>query len=218
MFRIKICGVTRPEDAAAVAAAGADAIGLNFYAGSSRCIDDARAMAIIAVLPPGVAKVGVFVNAEPAFMREKVARLGLDWVQLHGDEPADIIEQLAALRVIQAVRLKGDTILSANVSSSVQAVLIDAYSPAGFGGTGTTVDWALLPKLARPPNGLPLILAGGLNPSNVGEAIAVAQPNAVDTASGVESSPGVKNYALMQAFVAAARQAFAALPTLPRTK
>ena len=213
MFRIKICGVTRPEDAAAAAAAGADAIGLNFYAGSSRCIDDERAMAIIAALPTGIAKVGVFVNAEPACIRDKAARLGLDWIQLHGDEPADIIDQLSGLRVIRAIRLQGDMrdAPDRRYFSSAQAVLIDAYSPAAYGGTGTTVDWAAMHETTRLYAGSPIILAGGLTPENIGEAIGIARPDAVDTASGVESSPGIKDHVRIKDFVAAARQAFAIL-------
>jgi phosphoribosylanthranilate isomerase len=216
LFRIKICGVTRPEDAAEIAAAGADAIGLNFYAGSPRFVEDSLAAEIIAALPAEVAKVGVFVNSDAATIRDRVSRLGLGWVQLHGNEPPDFIQELPGIRVIRAVRLQDRTsvILPKAKGQLVRlpnAVLIDAHLPDAYGGTGKTVDWTWIPEAQRRLTGLPIILAGGLTPENIAAAIQTARPNAVDTASGVESSPGVKDAGKVRAFVAAAKGAFSTL-------
>jgi phosphoribosylanthranilate isomerase len=213
LFRIKICGVTRPEDAAGIAEAGADAIGLNFYAASPRFVSDDLAAEIIAALPAPVAKIGVFVNADAAAIREKVQRLGLDWVQLHGDEPPEFLAELPGLAVIRAVRLSdwARAVLPAAEGKLVRlpkAVLIDAFSASAYGGTGMTVAWDAIPEARRRLAGLPVILAGGLTPKNVAEAIQAARPDSVDVASGVESSPGVKDLAMVKDFVAASREAF----------
>jgi len=211
LFRIKICGVARPEDAAAIAAAGADAIGLNFYASSSRFVDDARAAEIIAAAGPSLVKVGVFVNASADEIREKVERLGLDWVQLHGDELPQFVADLQGIRVIRAMRWgeSSTKYLAALTPPGLPtALLLDAYSATAYGGTGQTINWAAVPEVRKRSAGLPLILAGGLTPENVAEAIHAAQPDAIDTASGVESSPGVKDPAKIRAFIAAARTAF----------
>jgi phosphoribosylanthranilate isomerase len=215
LFRIKICGVTRPADAASIADAGADAIGLNFYSASPRFVDDDRAAEIIAALPAHVAKVGVFVNADAATIRKKVERLGLDWVQLHGDEPPEFVAELPGLAVIRAVRLQdwASVLLPASKGKLIRlpkAVLIDAYSASAYGGTGTTVAWEAVPGAKNRLAGLPVILAGGLTPENVAEAIQMARPDAVDTASGVESSPGIKDLAKVREFVAAARAGWGA--------
>jgi phosphoribosylanthranilate isomerase len=211
LFRIKICGVTRPEDAADIADAGADAIGLNFYPSSPRFVSDEQAEEIIAALPAHVAKVGVFVNADASAIRDKVQRLGLDWVQLHGDEPPEFITELPGLAVIRAVRLQDrvSVVLPSTKGKLIRlpnAVLIDAFSASAYGGTGTTVVWEAIPEARRRLAGLPVILAGGLTPENVAEAIRVARPDAVDVASGVESSPGIKDLAKVRDFVAASRE------------
>lgn len=208
LFRIKICGVTRPDDAAMIAAAGGDAIGLNFYPGSPRFVSDERAAEIIAALPGGVAKVGVFVNADAATIRNKAEQLGLDWVQLHGDEPPEFISQLPGLKMIRAVRLRHQTVLTLPATGTrlPDALLIDAFSTAGYGGTGETIAWDSIPEARSGLMGLPIILAGGLTSENVAEAIQVAFPDAVDVASGVEASPGVKDAAKVRSFVAAARK------------
>src|SRR6187397_588311 len=205
LFRIKICGVTRPEDAVGIAEAGADAIGLNFYSASPRFVDDDRAAEIIAAVPGQVAKVGVFVNADAAAIRDKVQRLGLDWVQLHGDEPPEFVAELPGLAVIRAVRLQDrvSVVLPATKGKLIRlpkAVLIDAFSASAYGGTGTTVAWEAVPEARHRLAGVPVILAGGLTPENVAEAIQIARPDAVDTASGVESSPGVKDLAKVREF------------------
>lgn len=217
MFRIKICGVTRPDDAAAIAESGADAIGVNFYPPSPRFVSDERAAEVLAALPQGVAKVGVFVNAGALEIRDKVQRLGLDYVQLHGDEPPQIIALLAGIPVIRTLRLRpGDTapkILPASGEASRLpiALLVDAAAPGAYGGTGQTVDWTVVPLLRRQSVGLPIILAGGLTPENVAEAINISGADCVDTASGVESSLGVKDWNKVRAFVASARTALAFL-------
>lgn len=217
MFRIKICGLTRPEDAAAAAQAGADAIGLNFAPPSPRAIEVERAQEIAAAVGPGVLKVGVFVNASAEAILACAAAVPLDAVQLHGDEPPEMLLELGDLPVIKAFRLRdGDLnpITSyiggcRKLRRMPSAVLIDAYSPDARGGTGQIADWSSAEHygvLAAPS--LPgLILAGGLTADNVALAIAQVRPFGVDTASGVESSPGVKDLRRMAAFIAAARQA-----------
>jgi phosphoribosylanthranilate isomerase len=215
LFRVKICGITRPEDAIAVAEAGGDAIGLNFYAKSPRFVQDDLARQIIAALPPPVAKVGVFVNSPAAEIREKAERLKLDWVQLHGDEPPEFVLELPGLRVIRAVRMSDRvTVVLPKKGQLVKrpsAVLIDAYDSAAYGGTGKTIPWDAVPEASRRLAGLPVILAGGLTPENVAEAIATARPHGVDTASGVESSPGIKDPEKLGAFIRAARESFSQL-------
>lgn len=212
LFRIKICGVTRPDDAAAIADAGADAIGLNFYAASPRFVPDDLAAEIIAALPPQVAKVGVFVNADTAAIRDKVERLGLDWVQLHGDEPPEMVAELTGIRVIRSVGLQDQVSAMSTNGKPLQlpqAVLIDAITASSYGGTGKTVDWDGVPEARLRLASLPVILAGGLTAENVAEAIRRAHPDAVDVASGVESSPGIKDLAAVKEFVASARESLA---------
>ena len=219
MFRIKICGVTRPADAALAAAAGADALGLNFYPGSKRCIDLATAHSIretaraAAARPPAI--VGVFVNAAVEEVHRTAAELSLDYVQLHGDEPPEYLAELAGLRVIRAFRCREGGLAPlesylARCASPPAAVLLDAYAAEAYGGTGRRVDWSPLAAYAGAIAGLPLILAGGLHAENVAAAIETARPAAVDTASGVESSPGVKDAAAVRAFVDGAIRGFSA--------
>ena len=231
LFRVKICGVTTPDDARLVAVAGADAIGLNFVAGSPRALDVGQAGAVAAAVPPGVLRVGVFAGTTAAEIRRIVAKVGLDAVQLHGhlegdgpavDPPARCAE-LAGLKIIRAVRMEAgsDPLAAARrwldqavvLGAAPEAVIVDAAAPRGteagrLGGTGTTVDWAALAN-AR-PLGLPTALAGGLTPENVAQAVHASRTAAVDTASGVESGPGRKDPEKVGAFVAAARRALAA--------
>jgi phosphoribosylanthranilate isomerase len=197
--RVKICGITRAEDAALCVAAGVDALGFNFWEGSKRRVRPERAEAIAATLPPEVLRVGVFVRAPPAEVAEVVRRVGLVAVQLHGDEdPADYRDVGAA--VWQVVRV--DRTLPANVSRHARAVLLDARLE-GFGGGGRPFDWSLL--RGAPGWNVPLWLAGGLEPSNVAEAIRTARPWGVDVASGVESAPGQKDPEKVRAFLTAVR-------------
>jgi len=214
-FRVKICGLTRPEDARAAAEAGADAIGLNFYSGSPRCITPEQARAVAAVLPAGVARVGVFVNTLAAEMERIARETPLDYIQLHGDEPPELLAELS-LPVLRAFRLREDdwNPIRAYLARCHQlgrrpaGVLVDAFAPGAYGGTGKTVDWAAVAAGREALDGLPLILAGGLTPENVAAAITAARPDGVDTASGVESSPGVKDAYQVRAFVSAATAAW----------
>jgi phosphoribosylanthranilate isomerase len=216
LFRIKICGITRVADAQLVALAGADAIGLNFYQNSPRCIDLATADQLVAVLPERVVKVGVFVNAPVDEVHQIADRLGLDWLQLHGDETADVLAAVGSRPVVKAFRCGEEGL--AEITPYLDAcrrqgrlpdgVLVDARVPDQYGGTGTTVDWQLVSQGRAALGNLPLVLAGGLTPFNVAEAIAVTRPSAVDVASGVESRAGSKDPLLVRAFVSAARKAF----------
>lgn len=216
MFSIKICGVRTLDDALMCAEAGADAIGLNFCASSPRYVSPAHAEAICAGLPPAVARVGVFVNAPIESMRELTRRLPLDWIQLHGDEPAEILTQLAPCSVIRVFRSRGqgfsplleDLALCRANGTLPAALLVDAWQADAYGGTGKTVDWDSVSQLGPALAPLPVVLAGGLNRDNVQVAIRAARPRAVDTASGVESQPGAKDPRLVADFVRRARRAF----------
>jgi phosphoribosylanthranilate isomerase len=218
MFRIKICGVRSPDDAVAVAEAGADAIGLNFYDKSPRYSPPQEARAIIAATPAHVVKVGVFVDAPVAEVRDTARGLGLDLVQLHGTEPPEYLAELRGLPVMKAFRIGsdftwvGDYLAKCHQLTCVpRLVLVDAASPGQLGGTGTVVDWQALHAGRRVFAGQPLVLAGGLKPANVAAAIAAVRPWAVDVASGVEAPRCQKSPDLMREFVAAATAAFAAI-------
>jgi phosphoribosylanthranilate isomerase len=210
---VKICGVTSVEDALACAAAGADWIGLNFHPGSPRFIDTARAIEIVAALPPTVSPVGVFVDRPPAEIVDIAARVGLKIVQLHGSEPPDDLWALRHLHLVRAFRLRQvrdwiavTAFLAAAhaVGRLPDAVLVDAHVAGQVGGTGVTVASEVLD--AMPPLGR-LILAGGLTPENVAAKIARLRPWMVDTASGVEAAPGRKDPAKVASFVDAVRHA-----------
>ena len=219
MFRIKICGITSVEDALEAKAAGADAIGLNFYEKSPRFVQPTLAAEIVSAVDPSDC-VGVFVNKAPASISYLASDVRFRWIQLHGDEPAtDLAELQPPAKVIRARRLReGRTAeIAADLAACQQAgrlpvaVLIDAAVPGEYGGTGTIVAWEELADRTSWLGSLPLILAGGLTPDNVAEAIRTVQPDAVDVASGVESSPGVKDPAKVRSFVEAAAEAFAVL-------
>jgi len=214
MFRIKICGITRAEDARLAAQAQAEAIGLNFYRRSKRCVTPETARRIAAAVGSGVAKVGVFVNESTDRIQSLAAEIPLDYIQLHGDEPVEQLAELADLRVIKAFRSRDgglqaavDCLNACRATQRPRAVLIDAYAPGDYGGTGKTLDWTTLGQDAQLPHDVPLLLAGGLTPENVADAIRLARPFGVDVASGVESSPGVKDAEKVNAFVAGARRA-----------
>jgi phosphoribosylanthranilate isomerase len=199
--RIKICGITRLEDALTCVEAGVDAVGFNFWPGSKRHVAVARAAEIAAALPPGVLRVGVFVRAATLEVRDTVAAVGLGAVQLHGDEdPADYVG--AGVPLWQVVRV--DSSLPGSVSARAAEVMLDA-KVEGFGGSGRSFDWSLAHAARR--YGRPFWVAGGLTPANVGEAVRQARPSGVDVASGVEARAGVKDPALVRAFVAAVRLA-----------
>jgi phosphoribosylanthranilate isomerase len=202
--RIKICGVTRLEDALAAARLGCDAIGFNFWPGSKRFVPPAAVRGIVQRLPPLITTVGVFVNQPEAELREIATESGIQVFQLHGDEPPDLCARLP-LPVVKAIPVDQVRTLSRLLSYEVSAFLLDTPS-RGFGGTGQPFDWSLAQGVSEVA---PVILAGGLNPDNVADAIRAVRPYAVDVASGVEKAPGVKDAALMARFVAAARKASA---------
>ncbi|MEX0886111.1 MAG: phosphoribosylanthranilate isomerase [Phycisphaeraceae bacterium] len=216
--RVKVCGVRDAATAMAAASAGADAIGLMFVEASSRCIDLDAARAVIARLPGFVEPVAVFVDERPERIRKVAAALGLRTVQLHGSEsPADVAA-LAPLRVIKALAFADAREAAAAVASwrgvgNLAGILFDAPPPPDApttGGTGQRFDWHGLARLqgdgalAELPA---VLLAGGLTPTNVAEAVATARPYAVDVSSGVESAPGVKSAELIDAFCRAVRRA-----------
>lgn len=215
MFRVKICGVTSVADALMAVQAGADAIGLNFYTGSKRYCLPELAREIAAALPSHVRKVGVFVKAPAAEIRATVAALGLDLVQLHGDEPVESLRELRPLAVAKVFRMSDERVHAGDYLAQCRRqgclprmAFVDAFSAKEYGGTGDVVDWHSLATQRREFGGVPFVLAGGLTPGNVRQAIDVVRPWGVDTASGVEDSPGRKSAEKVQAFVAAALEAF----------
>lgn len=200
--RVKICGITRVEDALAAAAAGADAIGLVFYAKSPRAVDIEQARAILAALPPFVTTVGLFVDAERNELERILASVPLDLLQFHGDESVQQCEAFGR-PYIKALRVKAGDDIAAQVARypSAQGILLDAYVEGVPGGTGEAFDWSLIPQALSKP----LILAGGLRPDSVAEAVSRVRPYAVDVSGGVEASKGVKDVGKIGAFIRAAR-------------
>jgi len=199
--RIKICGVTRAEDALAAVRLGADALGFNFWPGSKRHVTPAAARAIIARLPPFVTPVGVFVNQTEGEMRAIAAESGIQVFQLHGDEPPELCARLL-LPVVKAIPVDQIRTLSRLLSYEVSAFLLDTPS-RGYGGSGEPFDWSLAEGVSEVA---PVILAGGLTPENVAAAVRAVRPYAVDVASGIESSPGVKDMGRMSRFFAAVQE------------
>ena len=197
VVRVKICGITSPQDALAAVQAGADAIGLQFYEGSIRCVDSRQALQIVQRMPPFVSLVGVFVNADRQEILEKASFLHLDYVQLHGDEHAELYRDFP-IKTIKTVRVRSQEDLRDSEHYPSNALLLDSKVSGKYGGTGRTFDWSLIGGLTM---SVPLILAGGLRPENVREAIETVNPQAVDVSSGVESAPAVKCYDKMRAFV-----------------
>jgi len=217
MFRIKICGITNVDDVRAAIDAGADAIGLNFYEGSPRCVTEEQAREIIAAVRAETVYVGVFVDKPAAEVNRMAREVGLSWVQLHGHETPEALTAVSDdFNIIRVRRLeaRGVAAISEDLAAcrvagrGPTAVLIDAASPGHYGGTGHTVSWAGLADYRQWLGSTELILAGGLTPENVGQAVRIVRPTAVDVASGVESEKGRKDPAKMHAFVEAARQAF----------
>ncbi|APO80829.1 MULTISPECIES: phosphoribosylanthranilate isomerase [Pseudomonas] len=202
--RSKICGITRIEDALAAAEAGADAIGLVFYAKSPRAVDVRQARAIIAELPPFVTTVGLFVNASRCELNEILEVVPLDLLQFHGDETPQDCEGYHR-PWIKALRVRpGDNLEAAcQLYAGARGILLDTYVPGVPGGTGEAFDWSLVPaRLSKP-----IILAGGLSADNVGQAIAQVRPYAVDVSGGVEQAKGIKDAAKIEAFMHAVKQA-----------
>ena len=202
--RVKICGITRVEDALSAVHAGADAIGLVFYAQSPRCVSIAQAQAIVAAMPPFVGVVGLFVNATTAEIQSILTQVHLDIVQFHGDETPEQCAQIN-FPYYKAIRVKSDTNLLqyAIDFKGANALLLDTFSEQAYGGTGHVFDWNLIPKNLTKP----VILAGGLVPENVANAIKQVQPYAVDVSGGVELTKGIKDAAKIAAFMQGARSA-----------
>lgn len=199
--RIKICGLTRPEDMQVAIEAGADALGLVFYPPSPRFVGLETAEALARLVPPFVTTVGLFVNAEPQVVRETLATVPLHLLQFHGDEDESYCRQFNR-PYIKAARMKPGIDLLQYVSAfpSAQAILLDAFVE-GFGGGGKVFDWNLIPGSLPKP----LILSGGLDAGNVGEAVIRVRPAAVDVSSGVEAAKGIKDAGKIHAFVSAVR-------------
>jgi phosphoribosylanthranilate isomerase len=204
MTRVKICGITRPEDALAAAHAGADAIGLVFYAKSPRNVALDQAASIARALPPFVTSVALFVNPQAEEVTAVLQRVRPDVLQFHGEEAPEFCRSFG-VPYLKAVRVRQETDLlqSAALYSDAQGLLLDAWSEAAHGGTGERFDWELIPAdLPKLP-----ILAGGLTPANVRVAIETVQPWAVDVSSGVETAKGIKDAALIAAFMKEVRNA-----------
>ena len=197
MVRVKICGITNIDDALHAAGCGADALGLVFYEKSPRCLTPEAARGIVAELPPFVTTVGLFVNEAPRRVREVADFCGLDVLQLHGDEgPGECL--YPPRRVIKALRVRDEASLAEAADYFVSALLLDAWVPGSYGGTGRTFNWELAARAAREAR---VILAGGLTPENVTEAVRAVRPYGVDVSSGVEAAPGKKDPAKVEAFV-----------------
>lgn len=216
MFRIKICGVTRADDALAAIEAGADAIGINFYAKSARCVTVDVAARITSAVAGRALSVGVFVNTPLEEIERVAERAALDAIQLHGDEPPALAAEVVDWRLVRARRMDArgaapiadDLDACAAEGRAPDALLVDAAAPGAYGGTGHTVSWPDLIGHDQWRRGVPLILAGGLSPENVADAIHAVRPQGVDVASGVESAPGEKDAERVRAFVQAALDAF----------
>jgi len=206
MIQVKLCGMTRPEDARVAEAAGADAIGL-IFAPSPRQVTAQQAKQISRELGPFIARVGVFVDAPLDKIAAVLDHVHLDVLQLHGSETPEEVEALRSLgrRLIKSVRVKDAASLSRLDEYPVDTFLLDSYIPGMPGGTGHTFDWSLATEIARRHR---IILAGGLTPDNVANAIQAVRPFGLDAASGVETSPGVKDPGKMQQFIARARSSY----------
>jgi phosphoribosylanthranilate isomerase len=198
LTRVKICGITRLEDALAAAHYGADAIGLVFYQNSPRHVSIEQASKLAGVLPPFVSVVGLFVNAEPSFVREVLTGVPLELIQFHGDETPEYCAQFGK-PYLKAIRVKAgvDLLQCASDFRDAKGLLLDAHVEGVPGGTGKAFDWALIPgKLS-----LPVILSGGLDAENVAAGIKQVNPYAVDVSSGVEAGKGIKDAVKIAAFI-----------------
>jgi phosphoribosylanthranilate isomerase len=198
--RVKICGITRVEDALAAAVFGVDAIGLVFSEASPRCVTAGQARTIAAALPPFIKVVGLFVDASAEHIRELLGQVPIDLLQFHGRETPEECRQFGH-PYIKAVRMVPDVDIAAEARRYTQAagLLLDAYDPQLAGGTGATFDWTRVPQ----DLGKPVILAGGLTSENVARAIEAVRPYAVDVSSGVEQGKGIKDAAKIAAFIRA---------------
>lgn len=200
--RVKICGITNVEDAVAAVEFGADALGFMFFEQSKRNVLFERAAEIIRRLPPFVAKVGVFVNPTEDFVRRAIQQTGIDTLQLHGEEPPEFCDQFTPLKVVKAFRVRDRESLQDCLRYRDYAWLLDSYVTGTQGGTGVAFDWDVATEATK-LNRM-IILAGGLKPETVGDAVRRVQPYAVDVSSGVEASPGKKDHDKLRRFIAAA--------------
>lgn len=201
--RVKICGITRSEDLHAACNAGADALGFVFYAKSPRHLDIGQAAELVTQLPPFVQSVGLFVDAEPAFVEAVLKAIPLDLLQFHGNETPEQCRRYGRA-YLKAIRMRPDADLVKYCADfhDARALLLDAYVAGVPGGTGERFDWGLIP--AGLPK--PIVLSGGLNPDNVGLAVETVRPWAVDVSSGVEVAPGIKDAARVATFIARAKK------------
>lgn len=203
MIKVKICGITRPDDAEAAVALGADALGFVFWPGSPRCIDATQARAIVRGLPAMVTAVGVFADQSPEEVGRVAAVVGLGAIQLHGGEA---VAQYAELgyRVIKAVPVgPGRPADDALALPGDVTALLDAHDPVRRGGTGKTIDWSAAARVARARR---VILSGGLRPENVADAVAMVAPYGIDVSSGVETAPGRKDLDRLRALFGAIKR------------
>ncbi len=201
MVEVKICGLTSVDDALRCIDAGADAIGLNFWDGSPRCVDLGTARAIVEAGGDRATMVGVFVDSPIDEVREILGETGIGWAQLHGDETPEMIGELLP-QAYKAVGVEDGSAVALSRTFPGEHLLLDARVPGLPGGTGRTFDWKIAAVVAAERK---LTLAGGLNPENVAEAVSVVRPFRVDVASGVESTPGHKDSQLVQRFIRAAK-------------
>ncbi len=202
--RVKVCGITRAEDGLAAARAGADAVGFVFYPRSPRCVTPERARDIAAMIPPFVSTVGLFVDADAATVAATLRAIRLDYLQFHGAESAEFCARFG-VPFLKAVRVKPgvDLLQYAIAFGAAKALLLDAFVEGVHGGTGQGFDWQLIP-LNMP---IPLILSGGLRPSNVAQAVRTVRPWAVDVSSGVEAEKGIKDADKIEQFMRGVRNA-----------
>ncbi|MBX3268119.1 MAG: phosphoribosylanthranilate isomerase [Acidobacteria bacterium] len=206
MVKVKICGITNLEDALAAADLGADMLGFNFYEGSKRYVEPAVAAKIINGLDGRIDPVGVFVNADIDTIKRTVEATGLTAVQLHGDETPEFVHEVAetcGTPVIKALRVSPGFLVKLIREFSADSILLDVFSPAAFGGTGERFDWNI--AVAAKEHTDRILLAGGLTPKNVAEAVELVRPYAVDVASGVEAGPRKKDAIKIKAFIRNAR-------------
>ncbi|MBF0595844.1 MAG: phosphoribosylanthranilate isomerase [Candidatus Omnitrophica bacterium] len=204
MVRVKVCGITRMEDAKAAIRFGADALGFIFYRKSPRYISPSKALKILEALPPFVSKVGVFVNERTGAIRDISGFCALDAVQLHGEEDNHFCHRLKryGLKIIKGFRVKEDFNISTVDGYRVDGHLFDAHTEGEYGGTGKVFAWEILKGLHTP---VPRIVSGGLTVDNVGAAITALNPFAVDVSSSIEVSPGVKDHKKMAEFIRRAK-------------
>ncbi len=202
--RVKICGFTEVETAVMAAKLGADAIGLVFYPASPRHVTIEQAAAIASAMPAFVSVVALFVDADPDYIEQVLDQVAIDCIQFHGNESAEACRRHQK-PYLKAIRMQADTDLAAlqTIYHDAAGLLLDAYHPGIQGGTGSSFDWDLIP----PDCDLPIILAGGLTPDNIEQAIQKVKPYAVDVSSGVEAGKGIKNVAKMAAFIRKTNQA-----------